>query len=89
MTPTQDVTVDAVRDWMIGYISATLEIPREVIPTDASFDTYGFDSAEAVIMAGVMEEEFGIETDPAAFFERPSIDGVAAVVVRLKADSAI
>ena len=34
-------------------------------------------------MAGVMEEEFGIETDPAAFFEHPTIDGVAEIVAQL------
>jgi acyl carrier protein len=82
------ITEEAVRDWMVGYISSTLEIPRSVIATDARFDTYGFDSAEAVIMAGVMEEEFGIETDPAVFFEHPTVDGVAEIVVRLRAGSA-
>jgi acyl carrier protein len=83
MDPAPTITQDTVRDWMIGYISAALEVPRAAIATDTTFDTYGFDSAEAVIMAGVMEEEFGIETDPAAFFEHPTIDGVAGIVVRL------
>ena len=83
MDPASTITQEAVRDWMVGYISATLEVPRAAIATDVTFDAYGFDSAEAVIMAGVMEEEFGIETDPAAFFEHPTIDGVAEIVAQL------
>ncbi|RXF74464.1 acyl carrier protein [Hansschlegelia zhihuaiae] len=84
MNDVPTVTLDAVREWMIGYVSSTLEIPREVAAPDATFDTYGLDSAEGVIMAGVIEEEFGIEIDPAVFFEDPTINGVAAVVVRLR-----
>jgi acyl carrier protein len=71
---------------MVGYISSVLEIPKSAISTDATFDTYGLDSAEGVIMAGVIEEEFGIEVDPSVFFEDPTVDGVAAVIVRLRAE---
>lgn len=84
MNDASTVTLDAVREWLIGYISSTLEIPREVVTPDATFDVYGLDSAEGVIMAGVIEEEFGIEIDPAVFFEDPTINGVAAVVIRLR-----
>lgn len=82
------VTPDKVREWLAGYISSVLEIPREAIAADAKFDTFGLDSAEGVIMAGVIEEEFGVEVDPAVIFEDPTIDGVAAVVVRLRREQA-
>ena len=79
------LSLDAVREWMVGYISSVLEIPKSAISSDAAFDTYGLDSAEGVIMAGVIEEEFDIEVDPAFFFEDPTIDGVSAIV-RLQAE---
>ena len=78
--------LEAVREWMVGYISSVLELPKSAISTDAAFETYGLDSAEGVIMAGVVEEEFGIDVDPALFFEDPTIDGVSAVIVRLHAE---
>ena len=49
----------------------------EQVPTDQTFDTYGFDSVEAVVMAGVMEEEFGVPVDPIQLLEHPSIDDFA------------
>ena len=52
---------DELRAWMVNYITTVLEVPIEPFPTAATFDIYGFDSAEAVIMAGVMEEEFRVQ----------------------------
>ena len=46
------------------------------------FDSYGIDSVEAVIMAGVMELEFGIQMEPRYFFSDPSIEGVIAELLK-------
>lgn len=70
------LNAEQLRVWMVDYISAVLDLGKEKIGTDAPFDSYGLDSAEAVIMAGVMEEEFHREIDPNMFFDDPSIDGV-------------
>jgi acyl carrier protein len=69
-----DLNADELRAWMIKYISTVLEVPANPFPSAAMFDSYGFDSAEAVIMAGVMEEEFRVQIDPRLFFENPSVD---------------
>lgn len=65
-----------LRQWIVNYVCSVLDLDRDTLPTRAPFDSYGFDSAEAVIMAGVMEEEFQIEIDPSLFFNDPSIDGL-------------
>lgn len=70
--------VEAVRDWMVGYVRSVLDLPADRLDTAARFDTYGLDSVEAVIMAGVMEEEFGVTVDAMEFFNNPSIDQFAA-----------
>ena len=67
-----------LRSWMIDYITAVLAIPLETIDADATFDSYGFDSVEAVVMAGVMEEEFGVPVDPIQLFEHPTIADFSA-----------
>jgi acyl carrier protein len=64
---------ETLRNWMVSYIDGILSVPGGV-QTDKTFDTYGFDSVEAVVMAGVMEEEFGVQIDPVQLFEHPSID---------------
>jgi len=63
---------------MIEYITSVLDLPVESLSPSATFDTLGIDSVEAVVMAGVMEEHFGVEIDPMLFFESPSIDAFVA-----------
>ena len=66
-----------LRQWMVAYILSVLS-PAGGVPTDKNFDTYGFDSVEAVVMAGVMEEEFGVPVDPMWLLENPTIGAFVA-----------
>ncbi len=68
---------ETLRAWMVAYIGGTLALP-DGVPTAATFDSYGLDSVEAVVMAGVMEEEFATQIDPVQLFEHPSIDAFVA-----------
>lgn len=67
-----------LKEWMANYICGVLGLDRATFSTAERFDTYGLDSVEAVIMAGVMEEEFQVIVDPHRFFETPSIDEFTA-----------
>lgn len=71
-----------VRDWLVRYIGGLLDMPVATFPAAEPFESYGLESVDAVIMAGVMEEEFGIELDPQHFFENPSVDGLVAALQR-------
>lgn len=73
-------TADTVRRWMENYVRSNLDLPED-FTTAMRFDGYGIDSVEAVIMAGVMEEDFGIAIEPRFFFDDPSIDGVVCALV--------
>jgi len=68
-----------LKAWMANYICGVLGLDRAAFSTADRFDTYGLDSVEAVIMAGVMEEEFQVIVDPHRFFDTPSIDEFTAV----------
>jgi acyl carrier protein len=59
---------------MVNYICGVLGLDAATFSTSDRFDVYGLDSVEAVIMAGVMEEEFHVLVDPNQFFEYPSVD---------------
>jgi acyl carrier protein len=67
-----------LRDWMAKYICGVLGLDRATFSTAERFDVCGLDSVEAVIMAGVMEEEFQVVVDPQRFFETPSVDEFVA-----------
>jgi acyl carrier protein len=68
---------ETLRNWMVDYIGSILSLPGPV-PTDKTFDTYGFDSVEVVVMSSVLEEEFSTQVDPVQFFEHPTIDAFVA-----------
>jgi acyl carrier protein len=75
MQPTQyDIAPQVLRSWMVNYICGVLGLDAATFSTSDRFDVYGLDSVEAVIMAGVMEEEFQVLVDPNQFFEYPSVD---------------
>jgi len=71
-----------LRAWMVNYIVSVLDLPPDSVPRSQKFNEYGLDSVEAVVMAGVMEEEFGVPIDPILFFEHPSIDQFVAARAR-------
>jgi acyl carrier protein len=89
MTDVSAVGVDeaSIRGWMVRYIRSVLNLPGDV-DAAAQFDAYGLDSVEAVIMAGVMEEEFRVVIDPMEMFEHPSIDRFAALLAARVAERA-
>lgn len=69
---------EALKAWMREYILKMLSLDETTFDSAARFDAYGLDSVEAVVMAGVMEEEFGVPIEPALLFDHPSIDSFAA-----------
>ena len=75
MQPAQyNIAPEVLRAWMVKYICGVLGLDVATFSTSDRFDVYGLDSVEAVIMAGVMEEEFQVLVDPNQFFEYPSVD---------------
>lgn len=79
MTATRlPIDAETLKAWLVNYISSVLDIPAEDFPTAARFDSFGLDSVEAVVMAGVLEEEFRVPVDPIQFFENPSIEAFVA-----------
>ena len=73
---------DELKEWMKTFILGVLTLDHATFNTADRFDSYGLDSVEAVVMAGVMEEEFGVCLDPALLFRYPSIDSFAAANCR-------
>jgi acyl carrier protein len=78
---------DELRSWIVRYVAAVLDLDPDAIETDKAITDYGFDSAESVIMSGVMEEEFSIEVDPTVFFENPTIEGIVEALQARNAKS--
>ncbi|MBD0415199.1 acyl carrier protein [Oryzicola mucosus] len=61
------------QEWIVNYIASVIDLEPEAIALDRTFHDIGMDSAEVVIMTGVLEEEFAIEVRAELPFEHPTI----------------
>jgi acyl carrier protein len=73
-----DIDPAVLRAWMTQYICGVVGLDPAKFSTRDRFDVYGLDSFEAVIMAGMMENEFQVTVEPEQFFEAPSVDAFVA-----------
>jgi acyl carrier protein len=69
-----------LRAWVRGHLGRVLGIAPDLIALDRTLADYGLDSVDAVLMAGELEEAFGIEIDPAGFIQ---FDTIEAMVLAL------
>ncbi|HUD65073.1 MAG TPA: acyl carrier protein [Candidatus Sulfotelmatobacter sp.] len=60
-------TEETLAEWVRDHVAKVRDVVRESITLDQWFSSYGLDSVDAVVMAGELEEDFGIEIDPARF----------------------
>jgi acyl carrier protein len=62
-------TEQKLSQWIRTYLAQTVGVPAEGIDFKLGLDAYGLDSVDAILMAGELEEAFGIEIDPARFLQ--------------------
>ena len=68
-----------LRSWTRAYISRLSARPPDQIDLNQDLADLGLDSVDAVLMAGEMEQAFGIEIDPADALRHPTIEAMIAV----------
>jgi len=76
------MAVTDVRGWVREHLAKLLGLPPDEITLDQGLDHFGLDSVDAVLMAGELEVSLGIEIDPAAFLQYPTLE---AMIVALQA----
>ena len=67
------VTQAQIQQWMQDYIKSVIDVADDPFPVDAQFDTIGMDSVEMTIMAGMIEERYGIQVEPDEIMTNPSV----------------
>jgi acyl carrier protein len=69
-------SADVIRRMLIKELAAVLKTSEAEIDTRKDFDDYGLDSTDAVIIAGLLEEQLAIELDPELLLRNRSVDQV-------------
>jgi acyl carrier protein len=73
-----------LRSWVRQQLAQRLGRSSEDIVLDKSIEDFGLDSIDAVELAGELEQALGIEIDPAAFLNNPTLEAsIAALVFKL------
>ncbi|QIS14039.1 acyl carrier protein [Nocardia arthritidis] len=70
-------TFEDIQDWLVGAFAVRLERAPGEIDVDMPFAEFGLDSAEALVLAGELEEWLGSELDVASMWYFPTIAGLA------------
>jgi acyl carrier protein len=76
-------TEERASAWVRDHLAKVRGVAPESVTLDKGFSSYGLDSVDAVLMAGELEEAFGIEIDPARFLQ---FDSFQAIIAALAAD---
>jgi acyl transferase domain-containing protein/acyl-CoA synthetase (AMP-forming)/AMP-acid ligase II/acyl carrier protein len=80
-TPPQEIPTergeDEIRRWLLTRFASRLALPESAIDPRASLSRYGVDSAEAVGLAGELEEWLGRQLPSTLVFDHPTIASLA------------
>jgi amino acid adenylation domain-containing protein len=75
--PLDQYDVDAIRAWLIAQIAGLQGAPPEAIDPEATFDSFGLSSREAITLSGDLEELLGRRLSPTLVYEHPTITALA------------
>jgi acyl carrier protein len=79
MTPSNPTTLNAetIQQWFIQQMSEQLELEPDDIEASDTFESYGLDSAQAMLIASRAEKMLGFQLSPSLLFRYPTIVGLS------------
>jgi acyl carrier protein len=66
-------SVDSIQDWFIDQLAARLDLDPDDIDINASFESFGMESAEALVMLTQLEQWLGHSVPPVLVWNYPTI----------------
>lgn len=77
-----------IAEWLAGYIGELTARPSTEIDHNATFDSFGIDSANVIGITGELQHELGISIDPEAAYDYPTIHSLASYLAERAASQA-
>lgn len=74
-----------IGDWLASYVGELIARPASEIDHDATFDSFGIDSANVIGITGELQAWLGISIDPEAAYDYPTIRALAGYLAELVA----
>ena len=77
-----------IAEWLASYIGELTARPSAEIDRNATFESFGIDSANIIGITGELQDELGISIDPEAAYDYPTIQSLASYLAGQAARSA-
>ena len=77
----QPMTEEAIQDWLASQIAEQINIDADEIDTKASFESFGLDSVQAMSLAHLGKEYFGVQLSPLEIWNHPNIESLSQYLV--------
>ncbi|MEV8379149.1 acyl carrier protein [Kribbella sp. NPDC056861] len=74
--PPAPVTEAGLREWLVAFVAARLEVSPEEIDPGRPFEDYGLDSRAAIQLSGKLEKVVERRLSPALLYQHSSIDAL-------------
>ena len=71
------ISAEEIEAWLVRHLAGLLNVPPESLDIRRPFASYGIDSAQAVSLAGELEEWLGIALPPTLLYDYPTIESLA------------
>ncbi|MBW4563647.1 MAG: acyl carrier protein [Mojavia pulchra JT2-VF2] len=76
----QTMTADEIQDWLADQIAEQLGIDADEIDIKVPFDSYGLDSVQAMSIANLGKQRFGLQISPLLMWNYPNIDSLSQYI---------
>ena len=71
-----------IRQALVGLVSSLIKVRSEDIDGETALSEYGFDSVSLTEFGNAINQRYQLALQPTIFFEYPTLDGLAAYLVR-------
>ena len=76
-------TIEDIQNWLIEQFAQQLDIDSDDIDIEESFDNYGLDSSQTLVLLGRLEKWLGKELSPVLIFNYPNISDLTKRLAEL------
>lgn len=85
----KNYTVAEIQEWLVTRISEQLELAPDDIDIREPLDSYGLDSAKAMLIASKAEKLLGFPLSPILLWHYPTIEALSQRIVEESEESEI
>lgn len=78
----EPMSIAEVQDWLAEQIGEQLGIEADDVDIKVPFNRYGLDSAQAMAIATLGKQRFGLEISPLIIWNCPTIDSLSDYIVK-------